>query len=295
MKLTRYDKNVHQLDVDGTEMRLAVMGDLHWDSPYCDREKLRRDLDYCLDNSIPILGIGDWFDLMASKKDFRGTKKTIRPEFKDDRYFDLIVEGAVEWFSPYAHLIQVLGLGNHETAITKHQESCIMTRFVDLMNYKNHTKIHVGCYGGWFLVRMKMGTRVMNTKIKYFHGSGGASPMSQGSLQLSRSLMQYESADCYVVGHTHYDSSRTIVREEIKTSPKHGAFINYKEIHQMICGTYKEEFDGGKGGWHVERGAGAKPTGARILTIKMTRLQRKEGSFYREQLVKDIDSHRFPR
>ena len=68
MKLTRYEKNVHQLDIGGTEMKLAVMGDLHWDSPHCDREKLKKDLDYCLDNSIPILGIGDWFDIMASKK-----------------------------------------------------------------------------------------------------------------------------------------------------------------------------------------------------------------------------------
>ena len=52
MKLTRFDKNVHQLDIGGTEMKLAIMGDLHWDSPYCDREKLKKDLDYCLDNSI---------------------------------------------------------------------------------------------------------------------------------------------------------------------------------------------------------------------------------------------------
>jgi hypothetical protein len=294
MKLTRFDKNVHQLDIGGTEMKLAIMGDLHWDSPYCDREKLKRDLDYCLDNSIPILGIGDWFDLMASKKDFRGSKNTIRPEFKSDRYFDLVTEHAVEWFSPYAHLIQVLGMGNHETSILKHQESCPMTRFVDLMNYKNTTKIQVGGYGGWFLVRMKMGNMTANTKIKYFHGSGGASPMTQGSLNLSRSLMQYESADAYVMGHVHYDSSRTIVREEIKSS-RNGAFINYKEVHQLICGTYKEEFKGGSSGWHVERGAGVKPTGARILTIKLKKKKTKESNYYREQLVKEIDSHRFPR
>lgn len=291
MKLTRYEKNVHQLDIGGTEMKLAVMGDLHWDSPHCDREKLKKDLDYCLDNSIPILGIGDWFDIMASKKDFRGTKNTIRPEFKDDRYFDLIVEGAVEFFSPYAHLIQVCGLGNHETSILKHSETCIMSRFVDLMNYKNNTKIQTGGYGGWFLVRMKQGNKSVNFKIKYFHGSGGGGIMSQGALNLTRSLIKMSGADVYCMGHIHENSSRVNVVETLKTSPKHGAFIFYHEVHLMVCGTYKEEYAGGVSGFHVERGAGIKPIGARILSLKMTRSQKKIG----ENLIKEVDSFQFPK
>ena len=69
MKLTRFDKNVHQLDIGGTEMKLAIMGDLHWDSPYCDREKLKKDLDYCLDNSIPS-GDRDWETFLSNLVSF---------------------------------------------------------------------------------------------------------------------------------------------------------------------------------------------------------------------------------
>ena len=57
MKLSRSSKNVHQLDIDGDSLQLAVIGDIHWDNPKCDREKLKKDLDYCLENNIPILGI----------------------------------------------------------------------------------------------------------------------------------------------------------------------------------------------------------------------------------------------
>ena len=35
----------------------------------------------------------------------------------------------------------------------------------------------------------------------------------------------------------------------------------------MITGTYKEEYDGGFMGWHVERGAPCKPVGSRLLKL----------------------------
>ena len=66
MKLSRSSKNVHQLDIDGDSLQLAVIGDIHWDNPKCDREKLKRDLDYCLEHDIKILGIGDWMESLRN-------------------------------------------------------------------------------------------------------------------------------------------------------------------------------------------------------------------------------------
>ena len=174
MKLSRSSKNVHQLDIDGDSLQLAVIGDIHWDNPKCDREKLKRDLDYCLEHDIKILGIGDWMCLMQGRQDRRSSKSDIRPEHNNARYFDSIVETMVEYFSPYAHLIQVVGYGNHETAIIKFQETDLLARFVDLMNYKNGSQIQIGGYGGWFCVRMrrKNSNSIVNFKIKYFHGHG---------------------------------------------------------------------------------------------------------------------------
>lgn len=291
MKLSRSSKNVHQLDVDGDSLQLAVIGDIHWDNPKCDREKLKKDLDYCLENNIPILGIGDWFCIMQGRGDRRGNKSDVRPEHNNTRYFDSIVETAVEYFSPYAHLIQVVGYGNHETAIIKFQETDILSRFVDLMNYKNGSQIQLGGYGGWFCVRMKRksSTSICNFKIKYFHGSGGGGPVTQGAINLTRALGKMEGADVYCMGHIHENSSRVNVRETLK-STKGGFEITHQEIHMMVCGCYKEEWNGGHSGWHVERGAGIKPIGARILELKMERLH-KDG---RDAVIKKVDSHRFP-
>lgn len=290
MKLSKSSKNVHQLDIDGTKMQLAVIGDIHWDNPKCDREKLKKDLDYCLEHDIKILGIGDWFCIMQGKGDRRGNKSDIRPEHNNARYFDSIVETALEFFSPYAHLIQVVGYGNHETAIIKFQETDILARFVDLMNYKNGTQIQTGGYGGWFCVRMSIGNKVVNFKIKYFHGSGGGGPVTQGAINLTRALGKMEGADVYCMGHIHENSARINVRETLKNSRTNGFEIHYQEIHMMVCGCYKEEWNGGHSGWHVERGAGIKPIGARILNLEMVR-DKTNGL---DRLIKKVDSQRFP-
>ena len=69
MKIHKHSKNVHQIDVEGNRFRLAVLSDIHWDNPKCDRDQLKRHLDYCLKNSIPILGVGDWQCLMQGRGD----------------------------------------------------------------------------------------------------------------------------------------------------------------------------------------------------------------------------------
>jgi hypothetical protein len=57
-----------------------------------------------------------------------------------------------------------------------------------------------------------------------------------------------------------------------------------------ICGVYKEEYEDGFGGWHVERGAPVKPTGGRILNFNGRRVRNKENDYF-ELLV---DSCKFP-
>ncbi len=52
--ITKISRNVHEIKIDGNELRLAVLSDIHWDNPKCDRDKLKKDLDYCVKHEIPI-------------------------------------------------------------------------------------------------------------------------------------------------------------------------------------------------------------------------------------------------
>jgi Icc-related predicted phosphoesterase len=292
MELTKVSRNLHTLELSKEETRLAILSDLHWDNPKCDRDMLKRHLDYCLKESIPVMVVGDLFCLMQGKGDRRGNKSDIRPEHNNAKYLDSIVETSVEWFSPYASILTVIGYGNHETAIIKHQETDLLQRFVDLMNYKNKSNIFTGGYGGWMVIKKEVKSNTSITKtLKYFHGSGGGGIVTKGAINLTRALETYENMDVFVMGHIHENSSRNDVRDAVQYNPgKRSYELIQKEIHLAITGTYKEEYVDGFGGWHVERGAPIKPLGGRILTLTGN-ITYKGGS---ESYNLLIDSHKFP-
>lgn len=281
--------NTHQIDL-GSNKRLAILSDLHWDNPKCDWVLLKKHLDYCKKEKIKIFVNGDFFCLMQGKGDKRGSKSDIRQIHNNSKYLDSIVETAVEWFSPYADLFTVIGYGNHETSVIKYQETDILQRFVDIMNYQNKTEIQTGGYGGWVNLVYKMPNQangLFSSRMKYFHGSGGGGIVTKGAINLTRALEMYEGMDIFALGHIHENYARNDVRDTFEYNP--GKRIHeqkLKEIHQMITGTYKEEYGDGSKGWHIERGAPPKPVGGRILTIDVIR----SGDNY----LKQIDSVRFP-
>ena len=288
--MIRHGKNVHELVLAGSEVKVAILSDLHWDNPHTDRELIKRHLDYCLKENIPVMINGDMFCLMQGRGDNRRNKSDIRPEHNNARYLDSIVETAVEWFLPYAHIIKLIGYGNHETSIIKFQETDILQRFVDILNFKAGSNVQVGGYGGWLIVKQTLETTTssFSTKIKYFHGSGGGGIVTKGAINLTRALELYEGFDVFVMGHIHENSCRNDVRDTVDSHPVSGYTLKQKQLHLMLTGTYKEEYGDGSHGWHVERGAPIKPLGGRILTIKCVRDSTKE-----RKTTKYIDSIKF--
>ena len=168
MKVIRHGKNVHEIQLEGKYAEIAMLSDLHWDNPKCDQDLLKKHLDYCKEENIPVMINGDMFCLMQGRGDNRRNKSDIRPEHNNARYLDSVVETAVEWFTPYADILTVIGYGNHETGIIKWQETDILQRFVDLLNLKCHSNVQVGGYGGWVIIKMNNHSRIATTKIKYF-------------------------------------------------------------------------------------------------------------------------------
>jgi predicted phosphodiesterase len=288
MKVIRHGKNVHEIQLEGKYAEIAMLSDLHWDNPKCDQELLKKHLDYCKEENIPVIINGDMFCLMQGRGDNRRNKSDIRPEHNNARYLDSVVETAVEWFTPYADILAVIGYGNHETGIIKWQETDILQRFIDLLNLKCHSNVQVGGYGGWIVIKMNNHSRIATTRIKYFHGSGGGGVVTKGALNLTRALELYEGCDVYSMGHIHENSARNDVRDALESNSKKGYSINHKPIHLMITGTYKEEYGDGSKGWHVERGAPIKPIGGRMLTIKIGRKRTKDV----DETIKYIDSKR---
>lgn len=285
MELIAHGKNVHELIYEEKVVHIAMLSDIHWDNPHCDLDLLKHHLDYCKTHDIKVVINGDFFCLMQGRGDNRRNKSDIRAEHNNAMYLDSIVNTAVEWFTPYAETLLLIGYGNHETGIIKYQETDILRRFVDLLNFQNKTNVQVGGYGGWIVVRQLIYTCAISTKIKYYHGSGGGGIVTKGALNLTRALETYEDYDVFAMGHIHENSCRNDVRDTL-THTKEGYKVKQKSIHSMLTGTYKEEYGEGHHGWHVERGAPPKPLGGRILQIEAKKIN--------DKMVKSIDSFKFP-
>jgi hypothetical protein len=251
--------------------KVMLLSDLHWDNPKCDRELLRTHLELAKAEGARIHLNGDTFCLMQGKYDPRKSKESIRPEHNVNNYLDAIIEDAANWFAPYAEYIDVVGYGNHETNIIKRQETDPLQRFVDRLNLvaKPDSPVMTGGYGGWYCIRFCWGEKTTGIyKLKYFHGSGGGGIVTRGEINLTRALQMFGGFDCFTMGHIHENKETVFTREAFDAKKCRST---YKDILLLVTGTYKEEYDEGYMGWHVERGAPAKPLGGRMLEINAHR------------------------
>jgi len=246
------------------ETKALLISDCHWDNPHCDRKLLANHLQQAVDGGHDIFINGDLFCLMQGKYDGRRNKSDIRPEHNGSRYLDLVIDTAVEWFKPYAKNIKVIGYGNHETSILRHCETDIIERFVTLLNAATGASIQVGGYGGWVIWQFSEYTEVnLSYKMKYYHGSGGGGPVTKGTIQFNRMATMVEGADAVWMGHVHESTELTYTVEKLDRHYK----VKLKDILMIRTPSYKEEYNEGQGGWHVERGAPPKPLGGRWLVI----------------------------
>jgi len=256
--------NVLRVDKNWEETKVLLISDLHWDNPKCDRDLLKKHLDQAVKGNHDILINGDLFCLMQGAYDPRKSKSDIRPEHNHANYFDAIINTAVDWFAPYAHLIKLVGYGNHETAILKRQETDIIERFVTLLNYKTGSAIQVGGYGGWIRYQFNDGSNTQSFKIKYMHGFGGGGAVTRGTIQHNRMSVNVEGADAIWMGHVHEDYEMTYTVEELTNKDT----VMLRDILMIRTSAYKEEYGDGSKGWHIERGASPKPIGGRWLIMK---------------------------
>ena len=264
-KITRVSRNVHAVYCE-KEIQLLLLSDLHWDNPKCDRVLLKNHMDEAVKRGAKIILNGDTFCMMQGKYDPRRSKKDIRPEHNKANYIDAVIQDAVEWFAPYKDNILVVGYGNHETAILKALETDPIQRFVDLFNTTHGAEIHAGGYGGVIDFKFQIGEVGNRRKwtLRYYHGFGGGGAVTKGVIQDQRLMASMEGYDCIWQGHVH-ELYHHINPVEVYDS--HQKKIKIRDVHQIRTSSYKEEYEDGFAGFHIEKGRPPKPLGAMWLTL----------------------------
>lgn len=265
--LSHPQTNIHVVDMktdsERWEQWVLLRGDAHHDNPHSDHDLEREHLDEAVRRRALILDVGDAFCAMGGKYDKRMSKHgVIRDEHAlANDYFDSLVRHAAEFYAPYARHFIAFGKGNHETSVLKRQETDLTVRLCERMSTMSGVHVQAGGYGGWVQFRLHHGTRRCPLSLKYFHGSGGGGLMTMDTLRVRRQASYLPDADVVVCGHVHESWWMQVGRERLVSS--NGIYTARMESqHHVRTGTYKDEYGGGEGGFHIERGAPPKVLGA---------------------------------
>lgn len=270
--VTHHGKNVHVVDCDrtterGWEQYILLRSDAHGDNKKCDRRTEERHLKEAVERGAIIVDLGDCLDLMCGVSDRRQSKAMLRSSQLAAAYFDSVIEEAAERYAPFSPWWAVLGQGNHETAWLKHHETCPTTNLVRAIKGLNKdSQMGAGGYGGWLKVRTTLFNSVLTWTLRYHHGSGGGAQMSMGVLDSRRMFSWVEGADMIAVGHNHHSNVVGIAREYLET--RNGVYeVRHRHCDFVRCGTYKQDWGDGSGGWIVEKGPGPTPIRAKWVRL----------------------------
>ena len=256
-------RNIHEVRYEvgrADERPLLLTSDWHIDNPKCKRELLFRHLNEAKDKGALVFCFGDLFCMMQGKYDKRSDKSDVRPEHAAGNYIDQVINDTAEVLKPWHDILFVIGEGNHESSIRRHLETDVLDRFVERVKFMTPSSpICRGGYGGWVKVTFERGNDYgRSSTIKYFHGSGGGGPVTKGAIQQQRHAVIYDGADIVYSGHIHESQSTVFVKERF-VSQKNSIIMSEQE--HLRGATYKEEYEDGYGGFHIEGGRAPKPLG----------------------------------
>lgn len=245
----------------GWEAWALLTGDIHWDSPVCDRKLLASHLQLAVDRGACWLDCGDFFDAMQGKYDRRASKGGLRPEHASGSYFDALVKTAGDWLAPYAKQLVVLGEGNHEAAVREKWETDLTERLVAVLNASHGAACFGGGFSGWVVFVFQCDEpgaagRGYRVTLHYDHGYAGGGPVTHDAIQYNRRSV-YLDADVIWSGHTHDAWSKDLVRVGLSR----GLEVVHRQLWQIKTSTYSQQYGDGSRGWHAQTGKPPKPLG----------------------------------
>lgn len=274
MDISKIGRNFHVIEnryKSGQDFWFLLTSDRHWDNPCSNWDMQEKHMKQAKERGALIIDAGDFFCAMQGKYDVRSNKSSLREIHKTGEYLDSLVNTAADFFQPYQDLFAVIGKGNHETAILKRHETNLTERMVERLNAKSKSghQIYTGGYGGFIRFSFKSfsGGNTTSMLLNYFHGHGGGGEVTKGVLQSYRRAVYMPDPDVVMSGHVHEQYIFPI--QQIRVCDRN--CIKHKTQYHVRIPTYKDEYDDGYDGYHIENGRPPKPIGAWWMQVIVNR------------------------
>ena len=248
----------------GFEQWFLLSSDRHHDSIYCDRRNEKKHLDEALKRDAIILDGGDLYDLMQGKFDPRRNYDELRPEYKQGKYYDVVIDDCINFYEPYAKNWLLFGYGNHETSVIRNSDTDPTMRTVLELNRRGNNNCFIGGYGGWIRMLFSGNNGGRKSINFYYHHSGlaGNAPVSKGLIGANRQAVVIPDAQVILNGHNHEDYYMAQVRERLTSAGN----VTHDYTHFIRTPGYKQAWRDSSYGFDKEK-LSPKPIGAAWMKI----------------------------
>jgi len=213
------ERKVHQHKFDTDKQIIVLMGDEHIGSKYYDSDLHNENVEWCFENNIPIILMGD--ELETATKDSIGGGV-----FEQDDMVQEQLERAVATYKPLADEGLILGnhIGNHERRVFNHSGANLAKVFSQLLGI---TYLGVGAA---HYIRVGDENYTMYTT----HGSSGAR-LPHTKIANTIKLANMIDVEIYAQGHLHQLSHHV---QNYYNINKRNKMIEESQKHYLITGSY---------------------------------------------------------
>ena len=221
---------------EGDVFPIFLASDLHCDDKLFDIDRWRTDAENAKKEGARINLNGDILGLILPGDRKRYTRGNDLGDV-DDKIGEA-VDIAENALVPYADHIDVIGTGNHETAVLKHHSVDATKLLIGFLNRGRKHTIKHGGYTGFirYVFEHEAGGHSLAYDIYYNHGQG-AGEVTDGMIGLKR--RQYIRADLIWLGHVHKNLSGFLAPE---IGLSHTGQLYEAEKRGVITGTYLRNY-----------------------------------------------------
>lgn len=263
--------------------------DVHFGEESCCVDAFVKDLKEAKYRKARINIIGDLLGMILPKDIKRYQPSTVKKEHRQyNAIVNQVIDDMADILLPYADLIDVIGLGNHEISIINHHSTdthaFLMGKLASLCerDKRPFTASHGGICG-FIRYQFDVGGHRKPFVVKYHHGAGGSAPVTKGMIGLQRVKTQWL-ADMYVEGHDH----NRIVDTDVVIGLNSSGNIEQRNTRAIKCGNYRISYplqsqkDAGNIDYTELSHSQVKPLGGVFAKVRLVKA--KAGSYFEQRV-----------
>jgi hypothetical protein len=227
-------------------VRLGLVSDCHFGASSLDKKALKKDFDRMAALGCRIGINGDVFDAILPSDVKRFDLRAVDPELMrmctEGGWLPLdgAIELAARFLEPYAHLIEFIGIGNHEGHVGKHHHVQLVPQLIAILRERTGHSIKYGGWCGYWNVALEgTGTKKTGFTIYRHHGAGGAAPATKGIIDFERMMAWQGDVDGLWIGHKH---NRFAVVNRKMTLDRRTMTSKERDVHCIMTGSYLDTY-----------------------------------------------------